>query len=815
MDRRTFLKRVSLGAGIVGLSAQFHPANGFRTPDFPESDRNMSTVMHRKVESFDFGWQFFKGDPSGADQRTFNDHEWGEVQLPHDWSIEGPFDRHAPAGSSGAYLPGGIGWYRKRFTLPEEAKGKKVFIQFDGIYHNSEVWLNGHSLGKRAYGYVSFQYDLTPYLNRAGDNVLAVRVDNSDQRNCRWYSGSGIYRHVRLVTTHPLHVAHWGTSVTTPQISRTSVLVHVKTRVLNETAGEQPVMVRTTIQDRDGAGIGTAEGTQLVSGNKTVEFAQQITISRPELWSPEHPVLYSAYTEVLVGNTVVDDNVTPFGLREVVFDPQRGLLLNGQSVKMKGVCIHHDGGPLGAAVPDRALERRLRVLRDMGCNAIRTSHNPPAPELLDLCDRMGFLVLDEAFDKWRAPYYPTFESDWEPDLRSMLQRDRNHPSVILWSVGNEVADQGEPGMLRTLDMLVDFVHKAEPTRPVTLALHPGIGKGVEPEVAAGRIREMARHMDVVSCNYQEQWYEIYREAVPDIVIVGTESFGFFRGEGKNLRGWLPQNPWFDVAKHDYVTGQFLWTGIAYLGESMGWPSKGWPSAPIDICGFRRPRSYFHQSVWSDTPMVHIAVYDNDHNRQKPKPHWDWPGIVSHWTFPDSDERIFRLVTYTNCETVELTINGDSFGEKRVADFPDRMMEWYVPYRPGTITAVGKNRGEEVATHELRTAGEPAGIRLEPDRTELTADGTDLSHVKVTVVDAENVVVPTADHEIRFHADGPAELIAVGSGDLLSGEPFQGNRRKAYLGKCLAILRTTRQPGIIRLRAEADGLKSRGVTIHSM
>ncbi|MBA7676757.1 Beta-galactosidase BoGH2A [subsurface metagenome] len=610
---------------------------------FAEPAEKMSIAQPTRSKIlFDFDWRFHKGEAEEWHKINYDDTAWRPLILPHDWSIEGPFSKNNPAGERGGFLPGGIGWYRKHFQLSPEDEDKKIFIQFDGIFHNSEVWINGHSLGRRPYGYISFQHDMTPYVKFGEDNVLAVRVDNSDQPNCRWYSGSGIYRHVWLTVTDKLHIAHWGTYITTPRISRDKAVVRVRTKIKNAYSQTKYCSLTTTIRNAEGKVITEVTTPNAISTQTEYEFDQQIEVPHPNLWSIDTPSMYWAHTVVKDARHIYDEYETSFGIREIRFDKDKGFLLNGQSVKMKGVCIHHDAGCLGAAVPDRALERRLEVLKSIGCNAIRTSHNPPAPELLDMCDRMGFVVIDEAFDKWGGTWGRWFPQWWQQDLRDMLRRDRNHPCIVLWSVGNEVSGQGSPKFNKQLKKLVDFTHQEEPTRPVTYALCPRKIKSRAEN--AKFITNIAKIVDVTSCNYQEQWFEDYRKEYPEIIIIGSESYSFFRGKGDSYKAFEPVNPWLDTVKHDYVVGTFYWTGIDYLGEAVaGWPYHGWNCSLIDTCGFPRPVSYLHKSFWSDEPMVHIAVRDDSLDVPAPvKAHWGWPKMDSHWNLPQLKGKVVEL-----------------------------------------------------------------------------------------------------------------------------------------------------------------------------
>ncbi|MGC9970955.1 MAG: glycoside hydrolase family 2 TIM barrel-domain containing protein [Bryobacteraceae bacterium] len=801
MDRRTFLE--CAGAALL------------LPPPAPGADLSGPDPKLRSRASFDFDWKFFRGDARGAELAAFDTAAWRDVHLPHDWSIEGPFDKDAPSGGSGGYSPCGAGWYRKEFVLPAAGRDRTVWIEFDGVYHNSDVWINGKHLGARPYGYVSFHYDLTPHLAFGASNVLAVRVDNSDQPNCRWYSGSGIYRHVWLTQTSAVHVAHWGTSVTTPKISAETAEVCVRTRVRSRGAAAS-FRLETTIHDRDGRQLG-AERT---AGTTGAQVSQVFTLPRPLLWSLEDPALYYARSVVFVDGQAVDDYVTWFGIREVRFDKDKGFLLNGRAVKMKGVCLHHDAGAVGAAVPDRVLQRRLEILKSIGCNAIRCSHNPPAPELLDFCDRMGFVVIDEAFDKWAGKEdprqwwmkSPSFPNWWQQDLRSMLERDRNHPCVVLWSVGNETGEPGTDEVNPTLKTLVDFVHREEPARPVTCALILPHGKTLEDRVS--QVLASSKLMDVAGLNYQEPLYPHLKKADPNLVIVGTEAFKYWRNSEQLRHAFDPANTWWDVLKYDYVAGQFLWTGIDYLGESGAWPDRGSTSGIIDTCGFLKPEGWFQRSAWRADPVVFLSVLDESLGSGMPASSWEAPTMLPHWNFQKRQGQLLRLQTQTNCETVELVLNGVSYGERRSAGFLNRAVIWHVPWQPGRIEAVGRNDGRIVARHELRTSGPCARIALRPDREKLASDGRDISHIEVQLTDGEGVLVPDDDRAIQFEMSGPGVIIGVDNGDLRSLEPYKGLSRTTRAGRCLVMVQSARNPGVIHLAATATGLPTASVAIQT-
>jgi beta-galactosidase len=788
-------------------------------------------------DSFDFGWKFFKGDASGAQQPDFTDAPWRSLDLPHDWSIEGPFSEKEPAQGS---LPAGIGWYRKRFRLPESYRDRIVVIEFDGIYENSEVWINGQYLGKRPYGYIPFSYDLTPHLNFGRDNVVAVKVDNSRQTNCRWYSGSGINRHTWLLVTNQVHVAYWGTFVTSPRVSREAATVQIKTRVRNDGGSAARCTLATSILDQDGKAVQATEAVQEVAAAGVYEFVQQVRVEKPNLWSVANPYLYKARTTVREQDRVVDEYDTPIGIREAVFDADKGFLLNGERVKLNGVCIHHDAGCVGAAVPERVWERRLEILREMGCNAIRTSHNPYAAEFLDLCDRMGFLVMNEAFDEWKVPkgqigpngYSNHFDEWYERDVKNFVHRDRNHPSVVLWSAGNEIGDQSDPKGAETLRKLLEVFHTEDPTRPVTAGCDRIAS---EPPSNTARPEFLAL-LDVVGYNYVDRWrdriekyYSIDRQAFPQRRFIGTESGSMsglrgdyralfpsdtapagFRGFGRG-RNIDVEQLWKFVRTYDYVAGDFMWTGIDYLGEAR-WPMKGSSAGVIDMCGFRKDGFYFYQSQWTAKPVLHVF------------PHWNWKG---------KEGQFIPVTCYTNCDTVELFLNGKSIGVKgysfprlgmegKYGNYPARArvlrttgdlhLAWDVPYEPGTLKAVGAKDGKVVATVEVSTTGEPAAVGLSVDREAIAADRRDVAHITVQIQDENGRMAPAAANEVTFELQGEGRIIGLDSGDPQSHEDYQSNRRKAFNGLCLAIVQSTGKPGQFRVTASSPGLKSSSVTV---
>ena len=789
---------------------------------------NPAAAQRRRL-SMDPGWRFTLGDPAGAEQVAFDDHEWRRLDLPHDWSIEGTPSRDAPAGGTGGYFPTGIGWYRKAFRLPAGSRGQELWLEFDGIYMDSDVWLNGFHLGKRPYGYISFAYDITSHLV-PGVNVVAVRVDNSHQPNSRWYSGSGIYRHVWLTVADPLHVAHWGTYVTTPVADSASADVAIRTRV--EDAGPAPRrgVLRSVALDGSGREIARTETPFDLAAGQQVDLEQRLRVPGPRLWSVETPYLYLLRSEVLVGARAVDAITTPFGIRTIAYDRDRGFLLNGRQVRMKGVNLHHDGGAVGAAVPEAVWLRRLEMLRAMGVNAIRTSHNPPAPEFLDLCDRLGFLVMAEAFDEWTIAKVPEgyhrYFAEWSGrDLTDFIHRDRNHPAIVLWSAGNEIGEQGAPEGAQVLRRLVDIFHHEDPTRPVTTG-NDHIASDDNPATLAFLEAE-----DVVGYNYVDRWHErreIFAEPDrhdhPDRRMIGTESgsaFNTFGGRyslGTDTAVVRPnytagmiraERLWKWESTHDYFAGDFMWTGIDYLGETR-WPGKGAGSGAVDITGRPKDSYYLYQSQWTDRPVLHLF------------PHWNWPG---------REGQLIPVLAYTNCNSVELFLNGRSLGEKRI-EFPaqgttggwnsyalpqvnattdDLHLSWDVPYQPGVLRAVGRMRdGTEACHAEVRTAGPAVAIRLAADRDSLATDPGDVANVTFEIVDSAGTVVPGADNLVSFSVTG-GSLVALDNADLTDHDPYHSDHRHVFEGRGLAIVRSAR-PGVIQVAARAEGLRPANLSL---
>ena len=787
-----------------------------------------SPAAPRERQLFDNGWRFHLGDIAQGQSPALADKSWRQVDLPHDWSIEGPYSQKNASGSG--FLPGGIAWYRKTFQIPLTTRGQKVSVRFDGIYRDSTVWINGVRLGSRPYGYSTFEYDLTPHL-RFGvqPNVLAVRVDHSVLADSRFYPGSGIYRHVWLNVTGPVHIAPWGAYVTTPVAGEAEALVSVETRLMNETPAQAVATVVTSILDERSQEVGAAKEEEPVAAGKDRTFAQQVAVPRPSLWSPEQPHLYTAVSRVYLDGKVVDEQRTPFGIRSFYFSPDKGLVFNGRPIKMKGVCIHHDLGALGAAFFEEALERRLKSFKEMGVNAIRCSHNPMAPEFYDLCDRLGFLVMDEAFDEWiggkrkwaegrnngavaRRGYNEVFEEWGVRDAQDMVLRDRNHPSIVMWSIGNEIDYPTDPFVhprgrrdnsippdagVKTKDLSADLmppierqliaaVKRFDATRPVTMAL-----ADIDTSNATG----VANMLDVVGYNYLEQFYDRDHEAYPTRVIYGSEN-------SRSLDVWRP------VALKDYVGGQFLWTGMDYLGEAGRYPSHGSSAGLLDLQGFWKTDARFRQALWSDKPMVYAAAWGTGADESRMA---QWPGNlgrnrpVERWGWTGDPRKNIPVEIYTNCDSVELLLNGRSLGEKQIAERLLPALVWAVPNEAGTVEAVGKKAGAIAARFQLRTIGQPERIELSPDLKTLKNAGRQVSTIEVQVVDRNGNRIPDAAQPVTFEVAGAGRLIGVGNADLTDGNPVTASQVKLYQGRAVAVVRSAAGSGKITVRATSPGL----------
>ncbi len=777
----------------------------------------------RRETDFGFDWRFQKGDFEQAANPGYDDTEWRLLNLPHDWSIEGPYSSEYASGTG--FLPGGIAWYRKSFQLNPSLKGKVIAIEFDGIYNNSEVWINGNYLGKRPYGYSSFQYDLTEHLNFSPEtNVIAVRVDHSQFADSRWYTGSGIYRNVRLRITDPLHIGHWGTYVTAPVIEQSKVQVKIETTVNNDDKDQRVFQLKLEIIDQQGKIVASQTTSHTLSGKEREVITHQLAVSNQQLWDIESPYLYQLKSTIKADGDVVDSTITPFGIRQFRFDPDEGFFLNGKNVKIKGVCLHHDAGCVGAAVPVKVWKRRLELMKQIGVNAIRTSHNPPSPELLDLCDRMGFIVMDEAFDeftpgknKWikgrnvgtadKAGFNEVFDEWAVRDIQDMVRRDRNHPSIILWSIGNEVDYPNDPfshpslgeryepnnppaeNLTKYGKVLVKAVKELDVTRPVTAAMA---------DVSVSNAVGFAQLFDVAGYNYQEARYAQDHNDYPSRCIIGSEN-------DSSLSAWEA------VENNDYISGQFIWTGIDYLGEADAWPNRSWPRGLCDLCGFKKPQAWFRQSIWTDEPMVYLACRGRARTEgQEPSSRRRRRAVSSHWNWQQAEQ--VRVYCYTNCDEVELFLNGSSLSSKTSSDARGRTLSWRVPFESGTLKAVGKRDGEAVYEYSLHSAGQAAQVELLADTKQLIADGRDIAHIEFRIVDDKGVLVPDAQVPVTFEIQGPAKIIGVGNADSNGHESHQASTHSVWQGRGLLILQSTKQHGEATLKANAANLESDTVTI---
>jgi beta-galactosidase len=771
-----------------------------------------------RVLLFDDGWRFQRGGAQGAEAADFDDSGWRRLDLPHDWSIEDlpgtrtPFDPKAISQVQGGFTLGGTGWYRKSFDVPESQRGRRVVIQFDGVYMNAEVWLNGRRVGEHPYGYTSFWFDLTDKVNFGGRNVLAVKVKNEGE-NSRWYSGSGIYRHVWLKTLEPTHVAQWGTYITTPEVSASSAKVKLKTLVRNESDAAARVRLVTRLLDPAGAEVSRVEDDKNVEAKGAYEFEQDTTLKSPALWSPESPALYTAVAEVYRERQLTDRVETKFGVRSISFDAVAGFRLNGQTVKLKGGCLHHDNGPLGARAYDRAEERRVQLLKAAGYNALRMSHNPPSPAFLDACDRLGMLVIDEAFDTWREgknphDYHLFFEEWWQRDIESMIARDRNHPSVIMWSTGNEIPNRHRPEVARLSKTLADYIRKIEPTRPVTSAVNE-LREDKDPYFAT---------LDIAGYNYaaggdhlKQSLYATDHARVPDRIMVGTESYPLEAFDA-----------WMNVVDHSYVIGDFVWTAFDYIGEaSIGWrgywqESNFYPwnlayCGDIDVCGWKRPQSFYRDALWKENQLSIFVRAPSPTFEPNPKRQtwskWHWHDVVADWNWKGLEGKLLDVEVYSSCEYVTLYLNGKFLGRQETNRSNQFKATWRVPYQPGSLRALGFVNPERVAAAnvELRTANAPARISLTADRAELKHDGQDLSYVTVELLDSRGVRNPKAENLVKFSIEGPGTIVGVGNANPVSTESFQQPQRKAWQGRALVIVKSDLRPGRIVLHATSQGL----------
>ena len=794
--------------------------------------QSFAKVSQREMP-FDDNWKFSLQDVKGAEKPSFNDKTWRDIDLPHDWSIEnlpgqeagkviGPFSKDSKGITATGYTVGGVGWYRKTFIISPKEKSQITIISFDGVYMNCDVWINGKFLGNHPYGYTAFDYDISGFLNPSGKpNVIAVKVKNEGQ-NSRWYSGSGIYRHVWLIQKQAVNVAQNGICINTEQIADNKAIVNISSEVENKTGKSTTSKLLINILDSDGKSVQKVESPlkTLSSGNEI--FTQSITIPQPRLWTVESPNLYTAVIQVVADGSVSDEIRTTFGVRTIHFDAKTGFLLNGKKVLLKGGCLHQDNGFLGSATIDRAEERRVQLMKAYGFNAIRTSHNPPSRQFLDACDRNGVLVLEEAFDMWERPknpqdYHLYFKEWWKKDLKSMIYRDRNHPSVILWSIGNEINERADSLGFAIRKQLVKEVHTLDKTRPVTEAIcsfwdHWGQKWSTTAPAYAD--------LDVGGYNYLNTQYEADHAEFPERIMVGTESY-----PAESYAFWK------EVEKNPYVIGDFVWTAMDYLGETgcgrsiygtketqrvglLPWPWFNAFCGDIDLCGFKKPQLLYRDVVWNNSKiemMVHEPIPDG---MKETYSYWGWPNEYQSWSWAGSEGKLMDVRVFSKCQAVRIELNGKIIDEKPVGENTNLIATFKVPYEPGVLRAVALDNGIEVASKELKTVGAPAKVKLTADRSSITADRNDLSYVKVEVTDAQGNLIPNGTIPVTFSVSGVGEIAGSGNACPTDMESFNNSVCKTYRGQALVILRPAKEvkAGTITLRAVANGLTAGEINI---
>lgn len=774
-----------------------------------------------RKQLFDYDWKFFLGDVSEAKANDFNDDNWQKLDLPHDWSIEGKVNPKNPTKGAGGYFPTGIGWYRKTFYVPKEWAEKKAAIYFEGVYMNSEVFINGKSLGVHPYGYTSFSYDLTSYLNFGKENVIAVKVDNSQQVNSRWYSGSGIYRHVWMMVTNPVHVAQWGTSVTTPAVSSKKATVQVKTMVKNETASSQSIVVKSILWNKNSKNTGKTQMQIEIPANSEKEISQTINVSNPLLWTPETPQLYQVQIQVVKDKKVLDDTKTNFGIRSLKFTAENGFQLNGKTVQLNGGCIHHDNGCLGAAAFDRAEERKVELLKAGGYNAVRSSHNPPSEAFLDACDRLGLLVMDESFDCWKVgknnnDYSKYFNEWWNRDLDAMLLRDRNHPSIFMWSIGNEIPERADPEAVKTAQMLINALKKIDNTRPVTSAI---VDNGKDWSVFDPL---MAVH-DVAGYNYHLNSAPDDHKRVPSRIIVHTESY--------------PKdafNNWKLVKENKYVIGDFVWTAIDYLGEagigrtyySGETPGENWDNdmfpihaaycGDIDLIGWRKPVSHYRSMLYNNNQKLYMAVREPAPEPLEIKETW-WSVYPTweSWTWPGFEGRNIDVEVYSKYPKVRLYLDNKLIGEKATTQDQQFKATFTIPYSSGKLKAVGMENEKEMESTILQTAGDATKIKLSADRREILANGQDLSFITVEITDKDGIIQPNATNRLHFKINGSGVIAGVDNANIKDTDTYVSDTRKAWKAKVLVVIKSTHDAGDIKLTVSSPTLEETAINIKTV
>ncbi|WP_111977321.1 glycoside hydrolase family 2 TIM barrel-domain containing protein [Algibacillus agarilyticus] len=825
-----------------------------------DHDQKTTTAKNRVEANFNHNWLFSLSDDPFYSQVQYNDKTWRSLSVPHDWSVEFEFDQEKGDGATG-YLAGGVGWYRKHFATPSQ--GTRHYLYFDGVYNHADIWINGKKLGNQVYGYTPFYYDLTEHLSdKGGKNVIAVRVDHSRYIDSRWYTGSGIYRDVELISTHDTHIPIWGTYLTTPVVAQKQSQVNLKTEIQNKQMADVAVNVVTQIMDADNNTVAQTSNKQTIKANMQASVEQNLNVDNVKLWDLATPYLYQAKTQILINDVIVDEYTTPFGFRNIEYDADKGFFLNGRSVKIKGVNLHHDAGLVGTAVPDDVWRRRLTILKEAGVNAIRVAHNPSSQDFLDICDEMGLLVQAEIFDEWDNPkdkrlnqqerhsdyisrgYADYFQTHAEQDLKATVKRDRNHPSVIMWSIGNEIewtypryakatgyfdmnasgnyfynlpfitpeeiykrfheSEEGEYVLAKTAKKLSKWVKSLDTTRPVTANL-------ILPSVS--HISGYTDALDVIGYSYRRVIYDYGHRLFPDKMIMGTE----------NVPQW---HEWKAVEEREFIAGTFLWTGIDYMGEAHAqWPNKATRSGLMDVAGFKKPSYHMFKTLWNDEPHVYLTTqtlakspYKLDENQQivEKKPGaweqyvWFWHDVNHHWNY-EKGEKI-AVEVYANCPEVELFLNDQSLGKQQLAHFPDKIIKWVVPYSKGNITVKGTQNC--TVMDQIHTSGEATQITLNADKTTINADGESVVHIEVELLDQNNHVAQLDDKQIEFVIEGPVKLLGVDNGMYNNIQRYQNNVITTAKGKALLIIQSTLKPGEIKIMAKSEGISNQTINITS-
>jgi beta-galactosidase len=781
-----------------------------------------SKPFTQRETPFNTGWKFIREDVQQAEVIEFDDSSWRTLDLPHDYSIEdlpvssdtkqiGPFSEKSAGKASTGHVAGGTAWYRKHFTIGKMESGKLVKVLFDGVYMDADVWINGHHLGLHPYGYTAFYFDLTEFLNPPGkDNVLAVRVNN-EGKNSRWYSGSGIYRNVKLIKTDPLHIDIWGVSLSTPEITPEKAIVKISTKIINPTTDKEDFDFVILVKDRNGKTVASSENKVEFKQGETRYIHQQVELSAPSLWSPGSPYLYTVITEIKDDGKTTDQTVEKFGIRSLEFSAEKGFLLNGQAVELKGGCMHHDNGPLGSAAFRSAEYRRVKIMKENGFNAIRTAHNPPSEHFMDACDELGMLVMDESFDHWQKPknpqdYHRFFDEWWEKDIESMVLRDRNHPSVIIWSLGNEIQERADSSGLAIFRMLAEKVRSLDPSdRPVTQAVcefWDNRGKTWD-ETAP-----VFAQLNVHGYNYQWRQYESDHAKYPERVIIGTES--------------VPKDAfenWQLVENHPYVIGDFVWTGMDYLGESgightkyegdsIGflppWPWFNANCGDISILGDKKPQMYFRDVVWRNSPLEMLVHAPLPEGRKEIVSFWGWPDEWLCWNWPGQEGKNLQVSVYSRSQQVRIELNGQVIGIKDISEKTKLTALFDVPYQPGELTAIGLSKGQEVARQVLKTTGAPHHLKVTPEKDALSVETDELAYFTIEVQDENSLTVPNVQIPVVFDISG-GKLQAVANSNPRDMHSFQQPKVNTFRGKCQVIVRVEKQ-GEIKLIAKAEGMK---------